>query len=183
MSRKACPRLDLEVEALTPNGYASVRKKLPPGTTGVRITARAGSTRIADLNLSVETVTSAHPLAKAIKANDFLQPGWVSVDPQYRRCGVGTALYTEAAKLAKASKLPLVSSRERSEMSEGFWSKQAAKGRAVCLPNNPGAQSARGRYNAEHDRVDWTGDVWPCWRYVLKHGKTNLSGAKKRRQR
>jgi len=178
MSRKACPALRFEITALTPNGYAPVKKhKLPEGTTGVRITSDQG-----DLSLSVETVTSAHPLAKALKANDFLQPGWVSVDTRYRRCGVGTALYQEAAKLAKASKIPLVSSRERSEMSEGFWAKQAAKGRAVCLPNSPGAYSSRGRYNAEYDRVDWADDTWPCYRYVLKKGKTDLSGARKRRK-
>lgn len=178
MSRKACPVLKFEITALTPNGYVPVKKhKLPPGATGVRIYSDQ-----ADLSLSVETVTSAHPLAKAIKANDFLQPGWVSVDARHRRCGVGTALYQEAAKLAKASKLPLVSSRERSEMSEGFWSKQAKKGRATCLPNAPGAYSARGRYDDEQGRVNWSDEAWPCWRYVLKRGKTDLSGPKKRRR-
>jgi len=183
MSRKACPALKFEVTALTPNGFTQVNKKLPPGTTGVRVFATAGDRAVAQLSMSVETVTDAHPLKKHLKGNDFLQPGWVEVDAPYRRCGLGTKLYERAAALAKTSKLTLISSRERSEMSEGFWAKQARKGRAVCLPNEPGASSMRGKYNPEAGAVRWTDDSWPCWRYVLKAGKTDLSGARQRRKR
>ncbi len=188
MRRKACPVLKFKVTALTPAGFKAVQKKLPDGTTGVRVSALAGDRHVAQLSMSVETVADAHPIKRHIKGNDFLQPGWVEVDASYRRCGLGTKLYETAAQVAKASKLSLVSSYERSEMSEGFWAKQAKKGRAVCLPNQPGEYSSKGRYNPETRRVDWPEelserDAWPCWRYVLKAGKTDLSGPKRRRRR
>jgi GNAT superfamily N-acetyltransferase len=179
-----CPRLRLKATALTPNGFEPVAKRIPAGSAGLRVFAEdsAGNV-VGELSVRNESVTRDHLMAKAVGGQEFLEPGWIQVARGHQRCGIGTQLYTFLAKLAKASKLPLTSSRERSERSEAFWAKQHKKGRATCLPNQPGYSSARGYWNPEMDRIDWaTNETWPCWRYVLKSGQTNLSDARRRRK-
>lgn len=180
--KKACPRLTFNATALTPNGYQRADKHVPPGATGLRISAYADSRPVGELSVRVEAVTRSHPMAKATGSQEFLEPGWIEVPARYQRCGIGEQLYTYLAKLAKASKIPLASSFERSERSEGFWAKQHAKGRAVCLPNEPDYVSKKGRWDQARGHVEWADEPWPCWRYVLKSGKTDLSGAKRRRR-
>lgn len=57
----------------------------------------------------------------------------IAVLQSLERCGIGTALYQEAAKVAcNTFRAPLHSDRERSLKAEGFWQKQVRKGRAAC---------------------------------------------------
>jgi hypothetical protein len=72
--------------------------------------------------------------------------------------GVGTRMYEAAAQVACALGHALVSDDKRSRFSEGFWKKQARKGRATC------DTSARGtRLN---DDLSYKG-TWKCHRYRL----------------
>lgn len=54
-------------------------------------------------------------------------------DPDQRRCGLGTKLYEAAAKWGCTHDLKLTSDVLRSVDSQGFWEKQARKGRARCM--------------------------------------------------
>ncbi len=66
----------------------------------------------------------------------------ITVLQSLQHCGIGTALYQEAAKTACGTfRLPLHSDRERSPEADGFWQKQLRKGRATCIAplENPNA--------------------------------------------
>jgi hypothetical protein len=81
--------------------------------------------------------TRAGALVGKIKANRegarHLGVSWVSVSPNYMRCGIGTRLYTVAAHAACKEGLRLASDDLRSPFSQAFWEKQVAKGRARCV--------------------------------------------------
>jgi len=99
----------------------------------------------------------------------WLKSGLVEVDPNARRCKLGTRLYMAAADYACREGLEMVSDTYRTEFSEGFWDKQRKRGRAACLPG-------------EGHRLDPGGDMdkvvgtWPCERYKLKRCEVDLSG-------
>jgi hypothetical protein len=83
----------------------------------------------------------------------------VLVSASQQRCGVGTKLYEEAAKLAcKEFKVPLQSDAERSGAADAFWQKQIKKGRARCL------QKTEKRYADDLTPVIGRSG---CYRYVL----------------
>lgn len=73
--------------------------------------------------------------------------------------GVGTRMYEAAAQVACASGQVLVSDDKRSRFSEGFWKKQAKKGRATCDASQPGTRL--------NDDLSYRGN-WRCHRYRLK---------------
>lgn len=73
--------------------------------------------------------------------------------------GIGTKLYEAAARQACLLGRPLVSDSSRSKYSEGFWVKQAAKGRATCIKGS-------GRATRLTDEWDEQGS-WPCGNYAL----------------
>jgi len=52
--------------------------------------------------------------------------------------GVGTKMYEHAAKFACKKRMPLGSDKLRTKYSEGFWKKQASKGRATCVVRSGG---------------------------------------------
>jgi hypothetical protein len=58
---------------------------------------------------------------------------WSSVSAGSRRCGYGTKLYEMMRDIACQDGVKLQSDRERTEFSDGFWKKQAKKGRARCV--------------------------------------------------
>lgn len=62
----------------------------------------------------------------------FMKVARIDVDESMRRQGLGTKLYERAARVACEARYgkPLASDTDRSPMSDGFWRKQAAKGRA-----------------------------------------------------
>ncbi len=92
----------------------------------------------------------------------------IQVDEDHRRCGVGTKLYTAAAKYGCAHGTPLASDTLRSVDSQGFWAKQEQKGRAFCVE----------KASYSHTRGD-AGEVrlgrGNCKRYQLKCPVTDLS--------
>jgi GNAT superfamily N-acetyltransferase len=58
----------------------------------------------------------------------------IDIGEDYRRCGFGTKLYEAAAAWACTQGREFRSDLIRTASSDGFWRKQAAKGRAVCAP-------------------------------------------------
>jgi hypothetical protein len=72
--------------------------------------------------------------------------------------GVGTKLYERAARVACRENAPLMSDRYRTQYAEGFWTKQARKGRATCVV-------AKGGKRLNSDFAISGG--WSCGRYAL----------------
>jgi GNAT superfamily N-acetyltransferase len=134
---------------------------------------------------SVVARASGGKLAGALYLNlegrgmgEELVVGTVRVAKEYQRCGVATQLYTRAAAIARAAKLPLVSDATRSEAAESFWRKQVQKGRAVCLRKGDGATKLA--WDEERGFHPVKGR-WECARYALKPEARDLSGLKKRK--
>jgi GNAT superfamily N-acetyltransferase len=100
------------------------RRRSPPKGSGIR-------------GVLIEAVADKRDVVGhiiVVKENDVPYVSDIRVLPQLQRCGLGTKLYEQAAQFAcKAFKKPLHSSIERSAMSDRFWQKQVAKGRAVCV--------------------------------------------------
>lgn len=70
---------------------------------------------------------------------DLITPGVatvaaIDIGEDYRRCGFGTKLYEAAAAWACKQGREFRSDDVRTASSDGFWRKQAAKGRARCVP-------------------------------------------------
>jgi GNAT superfamily N-acetyltransferase len=81
-----------------------------------------GRKRVGGAVLWAEDVPDVGPIARIES---------VGLWPEYHRQGIGTRIYELAAQTACAKfKAPLGSSGYRTKMSEGFWRKQLAKGRA-----------------------------------------------------
>lgn len=99
----------------------------------------------------------------------------ILVNPGFQRCGIGTKLYEAAAKFGCENNAPLQSDTHRTDQSQGFWAKQAAKGRAKCLrtvnefptrPDYPSPKYGRGG----------------CSQYALTcPAPASLAGARKRK--
>lgn len=96
------------------------------------------------------------------------------------RCGIGTKLYERALKLACKHDIPLASDFARTEASEGFWSKQVAKGRAVCSRTDISGEKLK-----HVPRGFDTIGSWTCRRYVMREAcprSMDLSGRRRRRR-
>lgn len=101
-----------------------------------------------------------------------LKVDWIRVDENLRRCGVGTQLYTYAAKYGCRKNTPLQSDSIRSGFAEGFWTKQRLKKRAIC-------KGTRGLVN-KLDTAPFPGklpEYWPCKYYVAKCPVISFAGA------
>jgi len=72
--------------------------------------------------------------------------------------GIGTKLYEAAARVACREGAPLMSDNHRTVYSQGFWEKQARKGRATCAVAAGGVKLSK--------EYDITGR-WACGRYAL----------------
>lgn len=100
----------------------------------------------------------------------------IDVEPDLRRCGVGTMLYERAAAEACERGLRLASDRERSKGAETFWRKQVRKGRARCIDRKRrGDRYEPGRGTQERH--------WKCGQYALKRAacpRPMLSGRRRR---
>jgi len=73
--------------------------------------------------------------------------------------GVGTKIYEKGAAFACSLGLPLASDEVRTAAAQGFWTKQARKGRATCL---------RGSGRATKLSKTWKeAGQWGCGQYVL----------------
>lgn len=81
------------------------------------------------------------------------------VEVQRKGLGIGTKLYEKAARFACGKRLPLASDMTRTPASQGFWEKQAGKGRATCLRGS-------GRATALSPRFVEKGE-WACGQYAL----------------
>lgn len=102
--------------------------------------------------------------------NGDLQVTFSEVEPEFRRCGVGTRLYETLMRIAQKKKLRLVSDSQRSEGAETFWQKQVKKNRAECIDDRGG-----------HKYTPGSGvepNVWPCRRFALKRRVRSLRGTK-----
>ena len=106
--------------------------------------------------------------------------GTVRVAETHQRCGVGTQLYTRAARKAREAGLPLVSDTTRSDAAESFWQKQERKGRAVCIKKGRGAKKLA--WSAETGFTPQRGR-WSCEQYRLKVEVVDLSGLKPKRRK
>lgn len=96
-----------------------------------------------------------------------------------KRCGIGTRLYEHLYKIACDERARLASDTKRTEASEGFWRKQARKGRARCLSREvPGT-----RLSSESKLMFRPVGNWPCYRYAMREAcprKIDLSGRRRR---
>lgn len=85
--------------------------------------------------------------------------------------GVGTRLYEAAAQFACGRGRQLSSDTKRSRFSEGFWAKQAKKGRATC--------DARAGGIRLRDDLTYAGK-WRCRRYLLScPAPSSLAGVRR----
>ena len=115
----ACPRFSIATKA-----YPLKRKAGEPLTAiDFKLIAANATRKVGAGFLMVELPAPGVAVASAIE-----------IDEDYQRCGLGTKLYEAAARWACASGRQLRSDEVRSAASDGFWRKQAAKGRAVCAP-------------------------------------------------
>lgn len=97
-----------------------------------------------------------------------LQVMFAEIEPELRRCGVGTRLYETLMRIAQKKKLRLVSDSQRSDGAEAFWLKQVKKNRAECIDDRGG-----------HKYTPGSGvepNVWPCRRFALKRRVRSLRG-------
>lgn len=125
MVKKSCPRLRFDVQRLQGEHIKAVR--IEARTVDQDKHGRQG--------LIAGAITVTKRSAGGIGPQLFGIPytSHVEVTKELQRCGIGTKLYKEAAKIAcKEFGEPLHSDIERSAQAEGFWQKQVAKGRAVC---------------------------------------------------
>lgn len=60
--------------------------------------------------------------------------------------GIGTKMYERAARIACKARAPLASDATRTKYSEGFWGKQAKKGRATCVARAGGVRLEAGTF-------------------------------------
>jgi hypothetical protein len=100
----------------------------------------------------------------------------IEVNEDARKCGIGTKLYEQAAKVScKTFKQPLHSDIERSKAADGFWQKQVRKGRATCVkPQVPFNEDA-------FDETPTQGRSG-CYQYALKQCPAPASLAGRRRR-
>ena len=92
------------------------------------------------------------PHGKALMKVDF-------VEVKKKGIGVGTKIYEKAAAFACSHGAPLASDEVRTAAAQGFWTKQARKGRATCL---------RGSGRATKLSKTWKeAGQWGCGQYVL----------------
>lgn len=114
MPKASCPRLTFKRKELTIAGgqlYA------------VRTEAWGFGMKLGAITVKYEGLSDSVPYVS-----------YTLVDEAYQRCGIGTKLYQEAAKVAcRSFKKPLHSDEERSEPAQRFWEKQIRKGRATCV--------------------------------------------------
>ena len=81
------------------------------------------------------------------------------VEVKKKGIGVGTKIYEKAASFACSHGVPLASDEVRTAAAQGFWTKQARKGRATCL---------RGSGRATKLSKTWkVAGQWGCGQYVL----------------
>lgn len=81
------------------------------------------------------------------------------VEVQRRGLGIGTKLYEKAAAFSCRLGLPLASDMTRTAASQGFWEKQAQKGRATCLRGSGKATALSPRFVEK--------GTWSCGQYAL----------------
>lgn len=88
--------------------------------------------------------------------------------------GIGTKMYEHAAKLACRARAPLASDATRTKYSEGFWAKQAKKGRATCVARSGGVRLEAGTFEPK--------GRWSCKHYSLScPAPRSLAGVKRKR--
>ncbi len=98
------------------------------------------------------------------------------VEATKKGLGIGTKLYERAAALACRQRAPLISDESRTAASQGFWEKQARKGRAYCVPGS-------GRGTKLGVKFGVTGS-WSCGQYALTcPAPKSLAAAPRRRRR
>ena len=87
--------------------------------------------------------------------------------------GIGTKMYERAARYACSKGMPLSSDKLRTKYSQGFWEKQARKGRATCVVRSGGVRLSTDFY--EKGR-------WGCGHYALScPAPRSLAGVRRRR--
>lgn len=110
--------------------------------------------------------------------SDAWKISWISVEPEARRCRLGTRLYEQALEYACARGGRLVSDTVRSQNAQRFWEKQVSKGRASCIDARPGTVLPSDRKGAPKK--------WPCRVYAITtcpQGGADLSGLRRRRRK
>lgn len=134
------------------------RKKTPPKVSRIAVTqrdahkytleafSRAGDP-LGTMNLEIIEDTRGQKLT---------QVTWAYT--RVTGSGVGTKLYERAARVACSNRAPLASDTRRTRYSEGFWAKQARKGRAMCVTKSGGKRL--------NDDFAYTG-TWDCGQYAL----------------
>jgi hypothetical protein len=81
------------------------------------------------------------------------------IEVKKKGLGIGTKIYEKGAAFACSLGFPLASDETRTAAAQGFWRKQARKGRATCLRGS-------GRATALSTRWQEAGS-WSCGQYVL----------------
>lgn len=124
--KPTCPRLRFDVQRLSGEHIKAVRieaRTIDQDKHG-RQGLLAGTITVAKRT----DASGIGPQLVGVPYTSHIEVTW-----EMQRCGIGTKLYGEAAKIAcKEFGEPLHSDIERSVQAEGFWQKQVTKGRAVC---------------------------------------------------
>lgn len=84
------------------------------------------------------------------------------VEVKKKSIGIGTKLYEKAAAFACARRRSLASDDARTSAAQGFWLKQARKGRATCLRGSGRATALTKGYGGYGER-----GLWACGQYAL----------------
>lgn len=100
------------------------------------IKARIGEEDVGYISVRKGDVTPS--LTPAIPRSACYQVAGIEIDPKWRRRGIGTALYEEAARITAEAGYALCSDTVLSQEAEEFWVKQTRKGRAKWeIPGPP----------------------------------------------
>lgn len=105
------------------------------------------------------TVGQIH-LSRIRDHDDLLEVRFIQIEKSSRRCGIGTKLYEEAARLAAEQGKRMASDTSRTRATQRFWEKQVEKGRAQCIQAglavklNENLEQMRGR--------------WKCKRFAMR---------------
>jgi hypothetical protein len=158
-----------------------VRRAKPPKVCPV-LNVKCGQAPAGYIFCEVKAVGFKEPIAamELTSRSGFLGVDFIEVyEQKLARCGVGTKLYEAALRQACERGLVLASDTSRTNASEGFWKKQARKGRADCVRKDFGGHRLDESFSP-------TGEKWPCGRWAMKEAcptAFDLSGVRRRRKR
>lgn len=162
----ACPVINFEVKPIG-KSMLTIRATTPDGK------------RLGDMDLGLMTIETGER-ALTVQLVEIHRDAPL-------RCGLGTKLYEQAARYACEHNLLLTSDVARTQYSEGFWTKQLDRRRAVCLVRSSRKDKLVAKeiaYDLDGRKfVGKSGRTWPCYRWALRRDvcRPDMSLAGRRR--